>query len=214
MAVKAEPKINFKRDEGGGLRPDGVYKLKVEDVEVKQASDPSKFPYLNVRFSVLYNGQPKGLSVWDILSYSPAARFKFDQILDAMNAPEDGEVNYRWLKGKQVFATLITATHKGKVSNKVGQYLTAEAAAELQEANLGANDDDDLEDDDLDEEDSNTDSDDDEDEEEVVPVKAAVKTKATNAVERVIEKKNASKIAAKKKPVVDDDFEDDEDIPF
>lgn len=205
MAFKTEQKINFKRDEGS-VRPDGVYKLKVEDVEVKQASDPSKFPYLNVRFSVLYNGQPKGLSIWDILSYSPAARFKFDQILDAMNAPEDGEVSYRWLKGKQVFATLITATHKGKVSNKVGQYLTAEAAAELQEANLGTDDDDDLEDNDLDEEDSDTDSDDDEDEEEVVPVKAAVKTKAAPAP--------AKKATAKKKPVVDDDLEDDEDIPF
>lgn len=213
MAFKAEQKINFKRDEGGGLRPDGVYRLKVEDVEVKQASDPSKFPYLNVRFSVLYNGQPKGLSVWDILSYSPAARFKFDQILDAMNAPEDGEVSYRWLKGKQVFATLTTATHKGKVSNKVGQYLTAEAAAELQEANLGADSDDDFEDDD-DLEDSDTDDDDeDEDEEEVVPVKAAVKAKAANAVERIIEKKTAAKATAKKKPVVDED-DDDEDIPF
>lgn len=210
------PTMKFDRDEGSGILPEAIYQLRVDDVEVKQASN-SEFPYLNVKYAVLYNGQPKGGAIWDVLSYSPNARFKFDQLFDAMNAPSSGEVPITWLKGKKVYVSLITQTYKGKISNKVGQYLTPEVAA----AQMALDDEDEEEYDEDEDTDTEEDTDleddedetyeEDEEEEEEVPVVAPVKKVKKVATPVVV----AAPVKGKRgRPAKVKSAAEDDDIPY
>lgn len=123
-------RIPTKRDANAGILDDGVYLLRVEDAEEK-TSPNSGNDYLQLRFSVLKNGEPQGRSLWDILSFQENARFKFDQIFDALDAPEDEEVTIPWFKGKRVYALLATDQYNGNLKNVVKTYLTKAKAEEL-----------------------------------------------------------------------------------
>jgi hypothetical protein len=126
--------IPLNRSAGSGVLPNGIYRLKIEAVEEK--TGPSGHPYLNMRYRVLINGQASQTAVWDVISLSPAARFKVDQFLDALAAPEEGNVSAQWFVGKFVWASLRTGEFNGNVRNEVNQYLTKEVAAEQLESAL------------------------------------------------------------------------------
>lgn len=125
-------RVPLKRDAARSVLPDGVYEVVVEDVEDKEGKD-SGIPYMNLRLSVRRNGRPVGGSVWDIVSMSDNAAFRLAQFLDAVGAPEDGDVASQWFKGKKAFAKLITDTYNDEPRNKVKTYLTREQAEEILE---------------------------------------------------------------------------------
>lgn len=126
MAVQ----IPLKR-EGGSLLSDGLYRMKIEQVEEKNG--PSGHPYLNVRYRVFVNGEASGVAVWDVISLSPAARFKVDQFLDSVGAPEEGQVSSKWFEGRFVWATLKTGEYNGNFRNEVNAYLSSETASQVGE---------------------------------------------------------------------------------
>lgn len=160
-------RIPTKREANSGVLKDGIYRLRIEDVEEK-VSPNSGNEYLQLRLTVIVNGQAQGRSIWDVLSFSENSRFKFDQIFDALNAPEEGEVPVTWFKGKSLYATLSTDEYNGNLKNVVKMYLSPDVAKErlakqAGEGSLSIDDEDD---------------DDDEDEVQLTPVtKAAAKGK-------------------------------------
>lgn len=125
-------RVPLKRDAARSVLPDGVYQVVIEDVEDKVGRD-SGIDYMNLRLSIRKNGRPVGGSVWDIVSMSDNAAFKLAQFLDAVGAPEDGEVNSQWFKGKRAYAKLITDVYEGQPRNKVKNYLTEDQAMEALE---------------------------------------------------------------------------------
>lgn len=126
MAIR----VPLKRDASRSVLPDGVYEVVVEEVEDKEGKE-SGIPYMNLRLSVRKNERPVGGSIWDIISMSENAAFRLANFLDAVGAPEDGDVSSQWFKGKKAFAKLITDTYNDEPRNKVKSYLTREQAEEI-----------------------------------------------------------------------------------
>lgn len=112
---------------GGNLLKDGVYKVRVDETEVREG--PSGFPYISLTLAVLdRNGKPLGGKVWDNLSLGPKARFKIDQILDALEAETEGSVTPNWFKGKVCWVRITSEPYQGVLKNKIDRYLTPEQA--------------------------------------------------------------------------------------
>lgn len=115
---------------GGSMHKEGVHLLRVEDVEEK-TSPNSGNEYLNIRYAVIRNGQPFGPSVWDIIVLTEATEWKLNQLFDAMEAPENLDIEPSWLKGRQVYARLVIDEYNDDTRNKVKAYLLPVAAAKL-----------------------------------------------------------------------------------
>jgi hypothetical protein len=126
MAIR----VPLNRELSRSVLPDGIYQVVIEDVEDKVGKD-SGIPYMNLTLSVRRNGRPVGGSIWDIVSMSDAAAFKLAQFLDAVGAPEDGEVSSQWFKGKKLWARLYTDVYDGDPRNKVKKFLTEEQAQKV-----------------------------------------------------------------------------------
>ena len=115
---------------GGSMHKEGVHLLRVEEVEEK-TSQNSGNDYLNIRYSVLKNGQPFGPSVWDIIVLNEASEWRLNQLFDALDAPENLDIDMSWFKGRQTYARLVIDEYNDEVRNKVKAYLTPAAAAKL-----------------------------------------------------------------------------------
>lgn len=113
--------VNLKRQ---GLLDDGLYRMRIDDVEQKPGA--SGYDFLNVKYVVLVNGKPVGGAIWDIVSLSPQSSFILDTFLDSIGAPNTNEeVPPQWFKGKFVWANLTTEEYKGKLKNEVESYVAA-----------------------------------------------------------------------------------------
>ena len=114
-----------------GLLPNGVYRLIIEHVEEKDG--PSGHPYWNFRLRPIVQGQKSGVAVWDKVSLSPEARFRVENLLNAMEIDEEEtpEIEPEYLIGKSYWASLSSREYQGKWSNEEKQYLTPEAAENL-----------------------------------------------------------------------------------
>jgi hypothetical protein len=121
--------IPLERTGGRAVLEEGIYALRIESIEEKVG--PSGNPYLNLTMIVLdKSGRPSNTKIWDILSLAPKARFKIDQVLDALEAPEEGSVGPKWFVNKRLWAVLTTDTYKGTTKNVVDRYLLKEVAEE------------------------------------------------------------------------------------
>lgn len=125
MAIR----VPLNRETARPVLPDGIYQVVIEDVEDKVGRE-SGVPYMNLRLSVRKNGRPVGGSIWDIVSMSENAAFKLAEFLDAVGAPEEGDVSSQWFKGKRAYAKIHTEIYDNEPRNKVKKYLTTEAAEE------------------------------------------------------------------------------------
>lgn len=177
--------FDFKREGNSGLLPNGVYRIVIEDAQEK--TGPSGHPYVNLKIRAIVKGKQSSMPIFEVISTAPEARFRVEQFLDAVGAPESGSASARWFKGKSCWASLKSEEYQGTWRNKVAQYLTEEAAQELiekmaNEAN-GASDDD--------------------DEDETPKPKAKAKTTTRTPSSKV--KSNVAEL---------DGDEDDEDVPF
>jgi hypothetical protein len=137
--------FDFEREGNSGLLPNGVYRIVIEDAQEK--TGPSGYPYVNLKIRAINKGQKSAMPIFEVLSTAPEARFRVEQFLDAVGAPESGSAGARWFKGKSCWASLKSDEYQGTWRNKVAQYLTEEAAQELiekmaNEANRASDDDD------------------------------------------------------------------------
>lgn len=115
---------------GGSLHREGIYHLRCEDAE-ERTSPTSGNDYWNLRFSVLRNGRPFGVSVWDRLVLNENSEWRQQQLFDALQAPENIEVDCNWMKGREVYARVVQDTTRDDPSNAVKSYLLPDVAERL-----------------------------------------------------------------------------------
>lgn len=108
----------------GGVKPDGIYKLKIEKVEPKEGP---KGPYLamNLKFD------RSGGMIFHNLSMGDANRFRVEEFLDAIEAPATGNMSARQLVGKTVWAKVGNESYQGRPKNIVSNFLSEDVATQL-----------------------------------------------------------------------------------
>jgi hypothetical protein len=109
-----------------GLLPNGVYRVIIEHAEEKDG--PSGHPYYNFRLRAIVKGEKHPISIWDKVSHSPDARFRMENLMDAIEFEEGLEVDAPDFIGKSYWASISSRQYQGKWSNEVKDYLTPEAA--------------------------------------------------------------------------------------
>lgn len=68
--------------------PNGVHLCQVVGVEEREGRE---FPYISLQLQLQSDEDWGGRMVWAIASLSPQARWKLNELLDALDLPEDGE---------------------------------------------------------------------------------------------------------------------------
>jgi len=161
MAKRQEGSISLART--GGVLPDGVYKVKVDNMELKAGQ---KAPYFACRFKV----DRKDSTIFENISTAEAARFRMEAFLDAIEAPTSGAMTTAKLivycRGKSLYVTLTNESYQGRPKNVIENYLLPDVGLQMmtdQVAPLPDEDGDDEEEDDDDFEDEDDDGDDEED---------------------------------------------------
>lgn len=115
---------------GGNLHRDGVYLLEVTDVEGKTSQAGNDI--LNIRYSVIKGGSASGPSIWDIITLTDAGMWRWNMLMDALEAPEGVDIDPEtWLQGKQVHARITSEEWNDEDRNKVKAYLSPAKAEKL-----------------------------------------------------------------------------------
>ncbi len=126
MAKKQEGSISLTRT--GGILPDGVYKVKVDNMELKAGQ---KAPYFACRFKV----DRRDSIVFENISQADGARFRMEAFLDAIEAPTSGNMTPAkfvvWCRGKSLYVTLTNESYQGRLKNVIGNYLLPDVAQQV-----------------------------------------------------------------------------------
>lgn len=81
-------KFSLKRQDS--TIPDGIHVARLVDAEEREGQS-SGMPYIALTLEIEADADWDGQRVWANLSLSPKARFKVDEFLDAVQAPDEGE---------------------------------------------------------------------------------------------------------------------------
>jgi hypothetical protein len=65
-------------------------------------------------------------------------QWKFDQLHNALDVPEGKVIDYRYYKGKKIYAKLKTEMYGDNTNNKIDKYLPEDVAVSLIEEQTGA----------------------------------------------------------------------------
>jgi hypothetical protein len=114
---------------------EGVHTLKIVKSEEKQGP---KGPYWNFQLNCTDKGPDDGLSTWLTVSLAEAARWKLDQFLDAVGAPDKGSVSHGNFVGKTLRAKMVWETYNGSVKAKPDAVLPAGVSATASPATASA----------------------------------------------------------------------------
>jgi hypothetical protein len=98
----------------------GTHLIILDDVDVDEG--PSGYPFLRVTYKAL-EGPEAGKEVQDIISLSPAARFRVDAWLDAMLMPKEGSARPAAFIGKTLRAEVTHEEYDGRVRARPKRYL-------------------------------------------------------------------------------------------
>jgi hypothetical protein len=123
MSDKTPTPISLSRT--AGALPEGVHSFRI--VEVEEREGPSEWPYLNVTMEVEEGSDYDGQRVWATVSLSPKARWKLEEFLDAVQAPEEGELYGDDFVGVRVRTTIIHEQWEGQTRARVERFLPMES---------------------------------------------------------------------------------------
>jgi hypothetical protein len=112
--------------ERSGLLPDGTYKMMIKKAEMKQGKEHQYIALELIAFGS--NGKPTDDVIYDNVSLAPKSRWVLRSLLDAIDAPKDGTMDVRELRGKVFYATLGNETYQGRIKNTVAAFITPEMA--------------------------------------------------------------------------------------
>jgi hypothetical protein len=98
---------------------EGVHAFKIMKSEEKTGKESGE-PYWNFQCSCTDKGPDEGLTAWLMISLSPQARFKVDQFLDAINAPESGNIDHPQCVGKTFKAEILWDSYQGNIKAAFG----------------------------------------------------------------------------------------------
>jgi hypothetical protein len=131
-----------------GIRPDGIYKFRIGEVEVKEGQ---KGQYISMRLT--FADDPNSTTLYHNLSLTDKARFMVDKFLDAIGAPKTGKMSVAKLKGNTLYALITNETYNNRVRNVIAEFVTEDNinpndVQSATSADTNPNDDDDDDDDD------------------------------------------------------------------
>lgn len=96
----------------------GMHLCEIASVE-KKTSNTSGNEYLNWRLTVIGSNDPDyGKSLWHMTSLTPQSRWKLEQFLDAVRAPE-GKLRVSKLVGRKLKAEVAHEEFEGKTRARV-----------------------------------------------------------------------------------------------
>lgn len=114
---------------GGNLHKDGIYQVQIVDAEVKTAQSSGN-TQVKLQLAVLKNGGQSGGIFMDYLTMTDNAIWRWNQLMDALDAPSDVDIDPEtWLPGKVVYARLETREWDDEDRNSVKAYLSDAKAA-------------------------------------------------------------------------------------
>jgi len=116
---------------GGNLHKDGIYQAEITDAEVTTAQSSGN-EQIKVQLAILKNGRAAGNVVMDYLTMTEAAEWRWNQLMDALEAPANVDIDPEtWLPGKTVYVRLEISEWNDEDRNKVKAYLSDAKAMKL-----------------------------------------------------------------------------------
>lgn len=116
---------------GGNELPDpGAYKARIEAIEEREGNE---YPYAAITLRLNVPNNPTGMRVWDNVSMAPGARFKVEQVLDALAVPEGAQFDLMSARNKVVYVDIEHDTYNGRTRPKVKTWLKPEEGQTLAE---------------------------------------------------------------------------------
>jgi len=131
MNDSAISKIDIPLKRTSGLPPAGVYRCVIRKVDLNDG--PSNYQYLSCECSIddPRHKEWSGRVFYANLSMSPSARWKMEEALNALGAPDDGKIgNTQWFMGKRFYAKLDHHEWEGRSRLQVGEFIAREDVAE------------------------------------------------------------------------------------
>lgn len=110
LPSSASTPINL--DRTTGLITEGVHLFKVTSTE-ERGSKSSGQPTWFIDCECQDQGEDKGKKFQLVLSLVPAARFKVDQFLDAIEAPKQGSFQHEMSRGKLLKIAIVHGEYNG-----------------------------------------------------------------------------------------------------
>lgn len=131
-------KISTTRTSNSTALKDGVYQLLI--VESDEAVSKSGNDMVVLTLQVVKGSRRFGREIKDYMVYpeddleedeQDKYSWKFDQLHNALNLEEGQTIDYRFYKGKKIYASLITDIYGDNINNKVNKYLSEDVALTL-----------------------------------------------------------------------------------
>lgn len=108
----------------------GVYRARVEAIEERPGTE---FPYAACTLRLQVPDSATGMRVWDNISMAPKARFKVEQVLDALGIEEGVSFDLMTMRNKVVFVEVGHDTYNGRLRLKVSRWVKPEEGQTLAE---------------------------------------------------------------------------------
>lgn len=111
--------------------PDGTYRCRIAKVKLVDPSDPSyqgsaKAAYLNVDHVITEDGEFLGRHVFNIVTLEGGKRFQLRQLLEAIDYPENDDLDTERMEDAEVMVVVGTEPAKGEYEarNRVRKYIS------------------------------------------------------------------------------------------
>ena|SRR5436190_23996061 len=125
----------------GGVPDEGIYRLRVSDVEIKPTKDKPENKNLVLEFTIVEPIEWMNFKIWDNVSLTPQARWRLQQVLEAITGEEWREDNMsldpRDLLGQEFEAGVFHSDYQGRKIPKVKDYFKAEPEATWEKPSSG-----------------------------------------------------------------------------
>jgi hypothetical protein len=125
---------------GGSLHKEGIYQVRILKAEEKVAKSSGN-DMVEMQLAVLKNGRPFGSIIYDRVVLTEDTKWRLDQLMDALDAPENQNVPVSWLEGQDLYARIGVDETQDDPRNNVKRYMMVSTAEKLlareAESNLG-----------------------------------------------------------------------------
>lgn len=113
-------------DVKSGAPDEGIYLLRVSDVQIKPTKDKPENKNLVFEYTISEPEEWMNWKIWDNVSLTPQARWRLQQVLEAITGEDwrqdSMQLDPRDLLGKEFSASLMHTLYEGRTIAKVKDY--------------------------------------------------------------------------------------------
>lgn len=114
----------FSLSRTSGVMPEGIHAFRIIDVNEREGA--SGFPYISITLECEEGGEYDGQRIWHNVSLAPQARWKLEEFLDAVQAPEEGEMSAEDFLGLRIRATVFHEEWEGQKRARIERAMPME----------------------------------------------------------------------------------------